>query len=66
MQMSQRKEVREKYQLTGSCCGDCLRAFCWTFCDLMQADNEVQANSRSMVLANEAAYGEPEGMVYGP
>ena len=66
MQMSQRKEIREKYHLTGNCCGDCLKAVFCTCCDLMQADNEVRAKSKSMGVVNEATYRKPEGMVYGP
>jgi len=67
MRMRQRREIRKKYNLTGNCCGDCLRICCCSCCELMQADNEVRAKKeRTAPAPSEAGYRRPDGMTYGP
>ena len=41
LSMMQRGEIRQKYNLPGSGCGDCVRACCCAPCDLLQQDKEV-------------------------
>jgi Cys-rich protein (TIGR01571 family) len=61
--MLQRSEIRQKYNLKGSGCGDCCRACCCTCCALIQEENEVVAKTKKQ---NEgSAYQSMGGMHYG-
>ncbi|KAI0892890.1 PLAC8 family protein [Annulohypoxylon nitens] len=38
-----RKEIRERFEIEGSGCGDCCAAFWCQYCQIIQADKEVKA-----------------------
>jgi hypothetical protein len=61
----QRAEIREKFNLEGSCMSDLARAYCCGCCDLMQQEKEV-AERTPLVAAQgvKEAYQAPDGMAY--
>jgi hypothetical protein len=63
MQMIQRKEIRQKYRLEGDICGDCLKAFCCTCCEIIQSENEVKSRQEQQEPMM-AGYQKPVGMEY--
>ena len=44
--LTNRGEVREKYNLVGNGCTDCLCTFCCGPCDIIQQDKEVEYRER--------------------
>ncbi|KAF3936136.1 hypothetical protein ABW19_dt0200648 [Dactylella cylindrospora] len=64
MSMMQRGEVRHRYNLDGSGCGDCMRHFCCECCALIQEDRETETRKTLLVPANQAGYQQQQGMTY--
>ncbi|KAK3322021.1 PLAC8 family-domain-containing protein [Apodospora peruviana] len=66
--MKQREDIRKRYNIKGSSCGDCC-ATCWCMsCALMQNDNEVKRREAVRMAANPVveAYQAPPGMMLVP
>lgn len=59
--MNQRAEIRGRYNLEGSGCGDYCRALCCSCCSLVQEEREIIDRAKK---ANQG-YQAPGGMVYG-
>ena len=49
--MLKRGEIRERYQIEGSTCGDCCAYFWCHCCILIQQDNEVKRRQASGAAA---------------
>ncbi|KAJ6264989.1 hypothetical protein Dda_1144 [Drechslerella dactyloides] len=65
MSMMQRGEVRHKYNLVGSGCGDCMRHCCCECCTLIQEDRETETrNSQLVVPAISTGYNSQPAMKY--
>ena len=66
--MINRGDMRAKYGLKGSGCGDCARAFCCGPCDLTQQDKEAEfrESQRRPLVGGQPAAGAGAGMVYKP
>ncbi|KAF3090731.1 hypothetical protein TWF102_007326 [Orbilia oligospora] len=64
MSMIQRGEIRQRYNLQGSGCGDCCRHFCCECCTLIQEDRETETRKALLVPANQAGYQQSAGMTY--
>ncbi|KAI1470926.1 PLAC8-domain-containing protein [Daldinia caldariorum] len=59
--MLKRTEIRERYNIEGSGCGDCCVSFWCPCCALIQQDNEVKLRqSKAQPIAQ--AYQSPQGM----
>lgn len=61
----QRAEIREKFNLEGSCMSDLARAYCCGCCDLMQQEKEVA--ERAPLVASQGVkegYAAPGAMQY--
>ena len=57
--MKQRGQVREKYGIEGSGCGDCCTAFWCPCCAMVQNDKEVRTRSSGV---NTSGYQPQSGM----
>jgi hypothetical protein len=65
--MINRGDMRAKYGLKGSGCGDCMRAFCCGPCDLSQQDKEAEfREAQRKPLLNGQQPGAQAGMQYKP
>ncbi|CCX07369.1 PLAC8 family-domain-containing protein [Pyronema domesticum] len=62
--MMQRKEIREKHNLEGGCCGDCMKSCFCSCCELAQEENEVLMKQSK--AQEQVGYIKPQGMVYVP
>lgn len=60
--------IREKYNLEGSCCGDFCKSFCCPCCAVMQHEKEVDAREALLGHSNkqQQAYHSQPGMHYTP
>ncbi|KAF3926006.1 hypothetical protein ABW20_dc0107800 [Dactylellina cionopaga] len=64
LSMVQRGELRHRYNLKGSGCGDCCRHFCCECCALIQEDRELETRKALLVPANQVGYQQQGGMTY--
>ncbi|KAK6521808.1 hypothetical protein TWF506_002012 [Arthrobotrys conoides] len=64
MSMMQRGEIRQRYNLEGSGCGDCCRHFWCECCVLIQEDRETETRKALLVPSNQAGYQQSAGMSY--
>jgi len=62
--LMQRREIKRKYNLEGSGCGDCCKTFCCGCCALIQEENEVLSRTKK-TQAMGGGYQAPGGMHYG-
>ncbi|GKZ16792.1 hypothetical protein AbraIFM66951_005625 [Aspergillus brasiliensis] len=64
--MTKRGQIREKFGLEGSGCGDCMRACCCPCCTLMQHEKELESRAALLEGANGGGQGykAPGGMEY--
>jgi hypothetical protein len=60
--MTQRKEIREKHNLEGGCCGDCMKSCFCSCCELAQEENEVLMKQSK--AQEQVGYIKQQGMVY--
>jgi len=60
LQCSNRGKIRNKYNIEGNPCTDCLVSCCCTCCDLIQQDKEVKEREQ----AAPAGYQRPPQMMY--
>ena len=61
----QRDEIRYRYRLTGSCCGDCFRHSCCGPCTLCQEEKEVKYREEELEnLIKAGNYQSSQQMVY--
>jgi Cys-rich protein (TIGR01571 family) len=57
LQMFNREDIRSKYRLDGSSCGDYVRSFwCW-WCALCQEEKEVASRNRELLAMNRPQQG---------
>jgi len=63
--MKQREEIRNRYAIKGSSCGDCCATYWCLSCTMMQQDNEVKRReaSRLATNTNTQGYQAPAGMM---
>ena len=68
MGMTTRREIRLRYSLEGSGCGDCMRTACCCWCALVQQEKEIMYS-----MTQNTPYRPPQGytpvaseMVYAP
>jgi len=61
----QRAEVRNKYNLQGSCLGDIALTLCCGCCSLVQQEKEAAHREPLIAGGNKQQYQASEGMVYG-
>lgn len=60
LQTIKRGEMRERYGIEGSCCGDCMRSWCCPCCGLVQEEKEAQRRT----VPEAQGYQQPQGMTY--
>ncbi|KAL2006738.1 hypothetical protein VTN00DRAFT_9406 [Thermoascus crustaceus] len=60
LQTIKRGEMRERYGIEGSCCGDCMRSWCCPCCGLVQEEKEAQRR----IVQEAPGYQPPQGMTY--
>ncbi|TGZ79767.1 PLAC8-domain-containing protein, partial [Ascodesmis nigricans] len=65
MAARQRSEIRYRYNLPGSECGDVWRHCCCGPCSLCQEEREVRAREHMHRELQQAGYEKNPGMVYG-
>ena len=65
MVMKQREEIRNRYAIKGSSCGDCCATYWCIACTMMQQDNEVKRReaARMATNTNTQGYQAPTGMM---
>lgn len=63
--MMKRTEIRDRFHIRGSCCGDYCAALCCSCCVLVQNEKEVDARSNAMATSSRG-YQQTTGMVYYP
>jgi len=69
-QMMQRGELRAKYNLKGSSCGDCCRSYWCSWRELFQEEKELrlltQGQQQPLQTPQMGYQNVPEGMAYVP
>lgn len=65
MVMKQREEIRNRYAIKGSSCGDCCATYWCIACTMMQQDNEVKRREAARLATNPntQGYQAPAGMM---
>ncbi|KAM7210550.1 PLAC8 family domain containing protein [Rhypophila decipiens] len=65
MVMKQREEIRNRYSIKGSSCGDCCATYWCIACTMMQQDNEVKRREAARMANNTVTQGyqAPQGMM---
>jgi hypothetical protein len=60
--MIKRGEIRRRFGIEGSGCGDCASAYCCPCCVLVQHEKELEVQSTRV----QTGYQAPAAMAYGP
>ncbi len=65
-QMSNRQDIRARFNIDGSASGDCLRSYLCGCCELMQEEKEVLLRTQGLDSTGPSSgYKQQKGMVYG-